>query len=173
MGLTCRRQKILWFHCAHSFFTAHACPGSDIKRHPHWVLVLMTIDVDGPLSNQTINQRWNALFGAQTPILRSCLWCYVHCNLYLLIKNPILWHENIAIKRIWVLTHFFRTFLYGTPDTQIVRYFGACALHIKISQIQSWWKSDCWFDLFISFIPLLTATCAWKKWGVLGALPTA
>jgi hypothetical protein len=36
----------------HSTSTTHARPGSDVKRYPHRVFALMTIDVDGPLSNK-------------------------------------------------------------------------------------------------------------------------
>ena len=34
-------------------------PGHDVKVHPHRVLALYDLDVDGPLSNRSINQSIN------------------------------------------------------------------------------------------------------------------
>jgi hypothetical protein len=49
---TRRRQKKLCCHPTHSTVATHARRGSNVKRHSHRVLVLMTIDVDGLLSNK-------------------------------------------------------------------------------------------------------------------------
>jgi hypothetical protein len=51
-ALTCRRQDPLMSPHIHSHVATHRRPESDVKRHPHRVLALMTIDVGGPLSNQ-------------------------------------------------------------------------------------------------------------------------